>query len=137
MKNKILGGIFGQALGDAWAMPALLNPRDTWEYHHGWITDFLPGPAFHPFHGGMVAGKVTDDTEQAYALAEEIIREGKVSIEGTARAVMNWYDRIDGDNCPYVGPSTRRAVLAMKRGATGSPLERDQPDLLAYLRRFT
>ena len=116
MKNKILGGIFGQALGDAWAMPALLNPRDTWEYHHGRITDFLPGPAFHPFHGGMVAGKVTDDTEQAYALAEEIIREGKVSIEGTARAVMNWYDRIDGDNCPYVGPSTRRAVLAMKRG---------------------
>lgn len=116
MKNKILGGVFGQALGDAWAMPALLDPRDTWEYYHGWVTDFLPGPAFHPFHGGMPAGKVTDDTEQAFALAEEIIAEGKVSIEGAARAVMAWYDRIDGDNCPYVGPSTRRAVLAMKRG---------------------
>lgn len=116
MKNKILGGVFGQALGDAWAMPALLDPRETWEYYHGWVTDFLPGPASHLFHGNMPAGKVTDDTEQAFALAEEIIRDGRVTIEGAARAIMAWYDRIDGDNCPYVGPSTRRAVLAMKRG---------------------
>lgn len=116
MKNKILGGVYGQALGDAFAMPALLTPRDTWNYYHGWITTFHPGPDFHPFHSGMVAGRVTDDSEQAFALAEEIIREGGVSVEGIARAVMNWYDRVDGDNCPYVGPSTRRAVLAMKRG---------------------
>lgn len=116
MKNKVLGGIYGQALGDAWAMPALLNPHDTWEYYQGWITDFLPGPDFHPVHAGLPAAKVTDDTEQAYALAEEIIRDGKVSIEGTARAVMNWYDRIGGDTASYVGPSTRRAVQAMKRG---------------------
>lgn len=116
MKNKILGGVYGQALGDALAMPALLTPSDTWNYYHGWITTFFPGPDFHPFHRGMVAGRVTDDSEQAFALATEIIRDGGVSVEGTARAVMTWYDRIDGDNCPYVGPSTRRAVLAMKRG---------------------
>jgi ADP-ribosylglycohydrolase len=116
MKNKVLGGVFGQALGDAWAMPALLTPKDTWDYYKGWFTDFYPGPDSHPFHHGMPPARVTDDTEQAYALAEEILREGKVSIEGTARAVINWYDRIDGDNSPYVGPSTRRAVLAMRRG---------------------
>ena len=40
MLNKILGGLFGQALGDAWAMPALLNPQDTWEYFGGWIEEF-------------------------------------------------------------------------------------------------
>jgi ADP-ribosylglycohydrolase len=28
MLDKILGGLFGQALGDAWAMPALLTPQD-------------------------------------------------------------------------------------------------------------
>ena len=116
MKNKVLGGVFGQALGDAWAMPALLTPSQTREYFKEGFTDFYPGPDSHPFHRGLLAGRVTDDTEQAYALAEEILRDGKVSIEGTARAVINWYDRIDGDNCIYVGPSTRRAVLAMKRG---------------------
>jgi ADP-ribosylglycohydrolase len=116
MKNKVLGGVYGQALGDAWAMPALLTPDETWNYYHQWFSDFYPGPDNHPFHRGFIAGRVTDDTEQAYALAEEIVREGKVTVAGSARAIMAWYDRIDGDNCSYVGPSTRRAVLAMKRG---------------------
>ena len=117
MLNKILGGLYGQALGDAWAMPALFTPEDTWARFGGWITDFLPGPADHFVHAGLPAGKVTDDTEQAFALAEAMIADGKVTVEGTARAVVAWYDRIGGDTCPYVGPSTRRAVLAIKRGA--------------------
>ncbi len=115
--NKILGGLYGQALGDAWAMPALFTPDDTWARFGGWITDFWPGPADHFVHAGLPAGKVTDDTEQAFALAEAIIADGRVTVEGTARAVVAWYDRIGGDTCPFVGPSTRRAVLAIKRGA--------------------
>jgi ADP-ribosylglycohydrolase len=118
--DKILGGLYGQALGDAWAMPALLSPKATWEWYGGWITKFLPAPDAHPVHYGMKAGKVTDDTEQAFALAEAFIADGKVTQEGTARAVMGWYERIGGDTSPYVGPSTRRAVLAIKRGL---PLE--------------
>lgn len=122
--NKILGGLYGQALGDAWAMPALFTPAQTWERFGGWIADFLPGPADHFVHAGLPAGKVTDDTEQAFALAEAIIADGRVTVEGTARAVVAWYDRIGGDTCPFVGPSTRRAVLAIKRGvdlqATGA-----------------
>ncbi|MEK7310736.1 MAG: ADP-ribosylglycohydrolase family protein, partial [Chloroflexota bacterium] len=115
--NKILGGLYGQALGDAWAMPALFTPDDTWARFGGWITDFWPGPADHFVHAGLPAGRVTDDTEQAFALAEAMIADGRVTVEGTARAVVAWYDRIGGDTCPFVGPSTRRAVLAIKRGA--------------------
>lgn len=116
MKNKVLGGMYGLALGDAWAMPAMYTPQQTWDLFGGWFTDFYPGPEMHQFHHGMHPARITDDTEQAYALAEEIIREGKVTAEGAARAIVSWYDRIDGDNSPYVGPSTRRAVMAMKRG---------------------
>ena len=116
MLLKILGGLYGQALGDAWAMPALLKPQDTWERYGGWITEFLPGPADHPVHYGLAAGQITDDTEQAFSLAKVFIEEGKVTPEGAARAVINWYDMIDGDNTPYVGPSTRRAVAAIKAG---------------------
>jgi ADP-ribosylglycohydrolase len=114
--SKILGGLYGQALGDAWAMPALLTPSDTWERYGGWIKEFLPGPEDHPVHSGLSAGRVTDDTEQAFALAEAIIQDQRVTIEGAARAIVAWYERVGGDNCPYVGPSTRRAVLAIKRG---------------------
>lgn len=115
--NKSIGCIYGQALGDAWAMPAMFTPDQTWERFGGYITSFLPGPADHFVHSGLPAGKVTDDTEQAMALAESILADGKVTAEGAARAIVAWYDRIGGDTCPFVGPSTRRAVLAIKRGA--------------------
>lgn len=115
--NKILGGLYGQALGDAWAMPALFTPAQTWARFGGWIPDFRPGPADHFVHAGLPAARVTDDTEQAFALAEAIIRDGRVTAEGTARAIVAWYDRIGGDTCPFVGPSTRRAVAAIKGGA--------------------
>lgn len=117
LPNHILGGLFGQALGDAWGMPALFAPQQTWQHFDGWITQFLPSPTEHFVHGGLPAGRITDDTEQAFALADAILEDGAVTIEGTARAIIAWYDRIGGDTCPYVGPSTRRAVSALKKGA--------------------
>jgi ADP-ribosylglycohydrolase len=59
---------------------------------------------------------VTDDTEQAAAIAEVIIQDGAVRVEGIGRALVNWYERIGGDNSPYVGPSSRRAIQAIMRG---------------------
>lgn len=114
--DHILGGLMGQALGDAFAMPACLQPQDTWSKYGGWITGFLPGDPDHPVHYGLQAGQVTDDTEQAFALAESIIEAGEVTVEGAARAIVRWYDLVDGDNNPYIGPSTRRACLALKNG---------------------
>jgi ADP-ribosylglycohydrolase len=117
MIEKILGGLYGQALGDAWAMPALFSPEETWEKYGGWITTFLPGADEMIFHRGLPPARITDDTEQAVALAESIIEDGKVTVEGAARAIVRWYDRVGGDTCQYVGPSTRRAVQAIKAGA--------------------
>lgn len=116
MFNHILGCLYGQALGDAWGMPALLTIDQTWQRFGGWITSFQPGPDDHFVHAGLPAGRITDDTEQAFALAEAIIADGGVTVAGTARAILAWYDRIGGDSCPYVGPSTKRAVAALKRG---------------------
>jgi ADP-ribosylglycohydrolase len=115
--DRVLGGLFGQALGDAFAMPAYLHPKDTRNKYGEWIQEFLPGPEDHPVHFGLKAGQVTDDTEQAFALAAMIIEEGKVSITGAAKALVNWYNSIDGDNSPYVGPSSRRACQALRAGA--------------------
>lgn len=114
--EKIQGGFFGQALGDAWAMPALLNPKQTWDYYGGFIETLINAPDSHPVHKGLKAGQVTDDTEQAAAIAETIIKTGTVTPEAIAEALVLWYDRIDGDNSPYVGPSSRRAIQGIKRG---------------------
>lgn len=114
--EKIRGGFYGQAFGDAWAMPALLNPQETWDYYGGYIETFLDGPKGHPVHHKLTAGQVTDDTEQAAAIAEVIIQDGEVTPKGVAQALVNWYQRIGGDESPYVGPSSRRAIQAIMGG---------------------
>jgi len=116
LKDKILGGLYGQALGDAWGMPAYFDIDQTWEAYGGWITDLRPGPADHPVHFGLPAGRITDDSEQAFSLAQAFIRHGGVTLEATVEALIDWYDRVGGDNSPYVGPSTRRGIQALKRG---------------------
>ena len=116
LKDKILGGLYGQALGDAWGMPAYFDINQTWKAYGGWITDLLPGPADHPVHFGLPAGRITDDSEQAFSLARAFVQRGGVSLDAAVEALIAWYDRVGGDSSPYVGPSTRRGVLALKRG---------------------
>lgn len=116
LKDKILGGLYGQALGDAWGMPAYFDFDHTWEAYGGWITSLLPAPPDHPVHAGLPAGRITDDSEQAFSLARAFIEHGGVTLEAVVEAIVAWYDRVGGDTSPYVGPSTRRGVQALKRG---------------------
>jgi ADP-ribosylglycohydrolase len=114
--DHILGGLYGQALGDSWCMPAMLTPEQTWERYGGWLDRFYPGAADHPVHGGLPPGRITDDTEQAFQLAAAIIEDGGVTLDGAVRAVLRWYDYVGGESCPYIGPSTRRAVQQLRAG---------------------
>ena len=116
LKDRVLGGLYGQALGDAWGMPAYFDIDHTWAAYGGWITSLLPGPADHPVHFGLPAGRITDDSEQAFSLARAFIAHGGVSLQAALEAIITWYDRVGGDSSPYVGPSTRRGVQALKRG---------------------
>ena len=117
LQKHILGGVYGQALGDAWGMPADLRPQATWERYGGWLDRFYPGPEDHFVHHGLAAGQVTDDTEQAMALAASILERGQVTVEGVVAALLAWYESVGGDDCPFIGPSTRRAVTALRAGA--------------------
>ena len=117
LRSKILGGIYGQALGDAFCMPALLSPQQTRNKYGHKITDLIAAPDDHEVHFGLPAGRITDDTEQAVFLARQIIEDGKVTLEGAAKAIVAWYDFVDGDHLIFVGPSTRRAVAKIKAGA--------------------
>ncbi|WP_322800268.1 ADP-ribosylglycohydrolase family protein [Thermoflexus sp.] len=116
LDDRILGALYGQALGDAWGMPALLHPLQTWERFGGWLDRFYPAPPDHPVHAGLPAGRVTDDTEQAFAVAQAIQWEGKVTAGGVARALLAWYEQAGGERCPFIGPSTRRALQRLKAG---------------------
>jgi ADP-ribosylglycohydrolase len=112
--SHIIGALYGQALGDAWAMPAYFRPEQTWEHFNGWIDKLLPAPANHPLHAGLQAGQVTDDTQLALALAQTIMTDGQITAEGSARAMVGWYDQIDGDTSSLVDPGIRRVVTTLK-----------------------
>jgi ADP-ribosylglycohydrolase len=114
--DHVLGGLYGQALGDAFGMPAMLRPSVTRE-RFGWISGFLDAPEDHPAHHGLKSGQITDDTEQAMSLAQVIIRDKGISVEGAADAIVGWYDAVDGDHNDYIGPNTRKAVAKLKNGA--------------------
>ena len=114
--NHILGGIYGQAIGDSFGISSALHPFST-EKEFGWINTFLKPSENHPMHCGLPAGKVTDDTEQAMAIAYNIIRDKKVSLENTIESIIKWYDSVDGDNNKYVGPSTQKAVQKLRNGS--------------------
>lgn len=115
IKNKILGGLYGQALGDAFAMPAQIHPDDT-ARTFGWLESWQDAPADHIVHAGLPAGRITDDSEQAFSIARAVIEAGAVTLEAVVAGLLNWYERVGGDQSPYVGPSTRRGLNALKRG---------------------
>ncbi len=115
MLNKILGGLYGQALGDAFAMPAQVHPDDT-ERCFGWLDSWQDAPADHIVHAGLPAGRITDDSEQAFSIAQAVIAAGEVTLEAVVKGLISWYDRVGGDASPYVGPSTRRGINALKAG---------------------
>ena len=115
MQNKILGGLYGQALGDAFAMPAQVHPDDT-ERSFGWLDTWQDAPDDHIVHFGLPAGRITDDSEQAFSIAQAVIDAGGVTLDAVVRGLTTWYDRVGGDESPYVGPSTRRGINALKAG---------------------
>jgi ADP-ribosylglycohydrolase len=115
LEERILGCLYGVAVGDAMGTAAYLVRSES-VAKLGRITDFRTPDAANPIHGGFRRGQVTDDTEQTVALAEAIIADGDVTVAGVARALVRWYDAVGGDAAPWVGPSTRRAIRAIKAG---------------------
>jgi len=110
----IIGALYGQALGNAWAMPAYFRPQQTWEHFGGWVEEFYPAPSDHPLYAGLQAGQVTADTHLALTLAQTIINDGEITPEGTAQTLINWYDQLDGNTPPLIGPNTQRLATALK-----------------------
>jgi len=94
--NRILGGLYGQAMGDALGMPAHVTQEQT-RAAFGWIDGFLPAPDDHTVHAGFPAGRITDDSEQAFSLAQAFVSAGGVTLEAVIIGIVDWYDRVDAE----------------------------------------
>jgi ADP-ribosylglycohydrolase len=118
--DRALGALTGLALGDALGMPTQsMSPTEIAE-DYGTIDGFRDAGPRQRIAAGMVAGSITDDTEQAVMLAELLIDGGgTVDARLFAERLLDWERgmRAKG-SLDLLGPSTKAAVERLLQGAS-------------------
>ncbi|MEQ9745533.1 ADP-ribosylglycohydrolase family protein [Pectobacterium actinidiae] len=123
-QERILGALYGQALGDAMGMPSELWPRTRVKAHFGWIDRFLPGPAENNAACYFGRSEFTDDTSMALSLADAIIEcEGEINADAIGRHILKWAESFDAFNKNVLGPTSKIALKAIRQGTPVSELE--------------
>lgn len=116
--ERTLGSLYGMATGDALGVPSSFTTPEHIQKVWGWIDTFYPPEKGHIFHDGLKAGEYTDDTEQALALANSFIRNKKVVPLDIVDELLAWVERVKDKYASPLGPSTERALKAIKAGAS-------------------
>lgn len=118
VKERILGSLYGMAAGDSLGVPSSFMTPDYIEKTWGWIDTFYPAEKGHIYHDGLKAGEYTDDTEQVLALMNSFIRNKKVVPLDVVTEILAWADRVKGKYASPLGPSTERALKAIRAGGS-------------------
>lgn len=122
--ERILGALYGQALGDAMGMPSELWPRSRVKAHFGWIDRFLPGPAENSAACYFGRAEFTDDTSMALCLADAIIEcHGQIDADVIGRHILRWAEGFDAFNKNVLGPTSKIALNAIRDGKPVRELE--------------
>ncbi|MEY8711565.1 hypothetical protein A9B99_04075 [Mangrovibacter phragmitis] len=122
--ERVLGALYGQALGDAMGMPSELWPRKRVKAHFGWIDRFLPGPAENNAACYFNRAEFTDDTSMALCLADAIIEcDGQINADVIGKHILRWAESFDAFNKNVLGPTSKIALNAIRDGKPVSELE--------------
>lgn len=126
MKNAILGCLYGQAIGDAMGMPSELWRKKQVEDYFGWIDRFLPPPPENLAANLFKQGEFTDDTQLAIAMMDSLIEHnGKVNTKSIGLHILKWAKEVDAFNKNILGPTTKKALLALNEGIDINPSEKN------------
>lgn len=118
LQKRAIGAFAGLAIGDAMGMPTQTLSREEIARLYGPIRGFRDAVAEQPVSAGLKAGTITDDTEQSLLLARHLIaRAGRVDQQSWADELLAWErdTHARGVN-DLLGPSTKRAIEALRRG---------------------
>lgn len=117
-RDRVLGTLYGQAIGDALGMPTELWPIATIHqvFPQG-ITTFVDGPANNAVAKNYRAGEYTDDTGQALAILDSLIEtQWQPQPVNLVQHILAWADAADAWKQNILGPSSKAALLAIKAG---------------------
>lgn len=113
------GAMVGLAIGDALGMPTQsMSATQIAEYYGGPIHTLMDAVPQQPIAPNMPAGSVTDDTEQAFVLANRLIEdEGRIDNDAYAQDLLRWEARMKAKgSLDLLGPSTKAALQALADG---------------------
>lgn len=116
--DRALGALIGGALGDAMGMPTQLLSASQIRAQFGFVDSFRTPSDDHPVSKGLVAGTITDDTEQALLLGRVLLDSGPVfDHKRWANALIAWEIEVKArGSYDLLGPSTKRAIDAINAG---------------------
>ncbi|MFY0762431.1 ADP-ribosylglycohydrolase family protein [Metabacillus dongyingensis] len=122
---KVLGMLYGMAVGDALGMPSELWSREKVKSYFGDITEFLDGPKENDVACNFTKGQFTDDTTQALLILDSLIENDFIPSEKLiAEKLIEWAVRTDAFENNILGPSSKAALLAIKEGENADILTR-------------
>lgn len=116
-ERRILGCLYGQAIGDAMGMPSELWPKRRVINHFGWIERFLPGPKENIAACEFSAAEFTDDTHQCIALMDALNETNGVTDPLViAKHILLWARRCQAFEKNILGPTSKASLLALEQG---------------------
>jgi ADP-ribosylglycohydrolase len=117
ISKKALGALLGVAYGDSFGMPTSLWPPEMIHkvFSNG-VRELLPAPKGHVIHDGLVAGHVTDDTQQTMLLVDLFLAEKKFPRNGVAKGLLAWAKSLDAFENSILGPSSKKALMMIEAG---------------------
>lgn len=119
LTERARGAMIGLAVGDALGMPTQsMSATQIVEYYGGLIHSLMDAVPQQPIAPNMPAGSVTDDTEQAFVLANRLIEDdGRIDNDAYAQDLLRWEMKMKArGSLDLLGPSTRAALQALTDG---------------------
>lgn len=117
MKSKILGVLYGMAIGDAMGMPPELWSRERFLKKYGKIVDFMDGDPENEISYQYKRGNFTDDTAQALTILDSLIETDFVpDAENIARHILKWARKEHAFENNILGPTSKVTLELFERG---------------------
>ncbi len=120
VRDHALAALHGLALGDALGMPTQSMSRAQILADYGRVTGFVDAGPRQRIAAGMVAGSITDDTEQALLIAQLLIEgRGTIHADAFAARLLEWERRMKRKGSfDLLGPSTKAALERLQQGVS-------------------
>lgn len=103
--DRILGGLFGVACGDALGGTLEFYSKKEGKEEYGYLKDIIGGGVWN-----LEPGEVTDDTMMTIAVAEGILEKPEDPIERIGEKFLNWYR----SNPKDIGNTVKAAIEGYK-----------------------